>query len=106
MNIEHIFNTYFNGETNFVTPNIYDYDYKSFGDKILLIEKSKGKGFISNQTIFGCTTLIYIPKKNSVQRIDLSQCFYSKQEINTYIKNINSNTINNATVYGEIKTIR
>lgn len=106
MNIEHIFNTYFEGETNFVTPNVYEYEYKKFNDKILLIEKSYGQGFISKNKIFGCTTLIYTPKTNDVQRIDLSQCFYSKQEINTYIKNINSDTINNAIVYGEIKTIR
>ena len=106
MNIEHIFNTYFNGETNFVTPNIYDYDYKSFGDKILLIEKSKGEGFISNKTIFGCTTLIYTPKTKEVQRIDLSQCFYSKKEIDEYIKRIDNTLFNNAQTYGETKIIK
>mgnify|MGYP006991685019 CR=1 FL=1 len=33
MNIEHIFNTYFEGETNFVTPNVYEYEYKKLGIK-------------------------------------------------------------------------
>lgn len=104
MNTKYIFNRYFNGEKNFITPKVYNYGYIQFGDKTLLYEKSKGKG-LYDHTIYGLTFLVIDNETNEVQRIDLSKPFNSSKELNKYLKSISKEEFENAEVYGEIKII-
>lgn len=97
-----IFDKYFNGNKNFITPNVYEYDKKIFNEGIVLIEKSSGMGMF-NEEIFGCTTLFL--KNNTVQKIDLSEAFYSKDEVENYINNLTEKDVKEAIKYGELKNI-
>lgn len=104
MNIKNIFNEYYNGETNFITPEILEYrkiKYDNYTD--ILIEISRGDMF--DKDIYGCTTLIYNKKTNEVQRINLSDCFCSIQDLKTYIDNDIKYEMKHAKIYGECKVI-
>ena len=100
-----IFEKYFNGETNLITPHAYQFDLKTFGDEMLLIEKSIGEG-IYNDKLYAVTCLVYDIHSQLVQRIDLCECFYSKEELEDYIESITEEKFDKAIRYGEIKKIK
>jgi hypothetical protein len=100
--IKEIFNMYYNGEKNFMTPKVYGYSYKKFGDEILLFEKSEGEG-ISGEPLYGASALVYNTVTNEVQKIDLSQPKHSRADIEAHIKSITREQFQQADRYGEIK---
>lgn len=102
MNVKLIFDKFFNGEKNFMTPDVYGYTKKKFGDEYLVIEKSRGLGF-EHEDIFGCSILVHNPVTMETQHIELSQMFYSNKELDKYIKSITREMFENAERFGEIK---
>ena len=102
MSVRKIFDKYFNGSKNFITPNVYEYGERKFGDYFLFYEKSRGEGF-NGEDLFAITFLIM--NKGAVRRIDLSKCFNSKKEVDDYLKSITSKDITFADKYGEIKSM-
>ncbi len=95
--IEEIFMFYFNNQHNFVTPIPYSYIERSIGDVNLLVEKSMDL----DETLFGITFLEYDGRV--VQRIDLSECFGSKEDLEDYLENLTVEDLDNAMRYGEVK---
>lgn len=103
-NTRQIFNEYYNGEKNFLTPNVYSYGHKRFGYKVLLYEKSSGRG-IRNDPLYGLSFLLLNNRTNEVQKIDLCKAFQSTDELDKYLESIGLNEIHEADVYGEVKII-
>lgn len=104
MNVEYIFEKYFNGNKNIFTPFTYGFDKIHFGNEVLLVEKSKGEGLFEKE-LFGIVFLVLNLEDNTVQRIDLDKPFYSKKEAENYVKSITFEIFKNAHRYGEIKII-
>ena len=104
LNSKYIFNEYYNGEKNAITPKILSYGYKQFGDKTLLYERSKGELF--GEVLYGLSFLYLNNKTNEVQQIDLGKPFSNLKELDKYLKSIGLNEILNADFYGEIKVIK
>lgn len=104
VNTKYIFDKYFNGEKNFFTPHVYAYGHIKFGDKVLLYEKSKGKGLFDSD-LYGLTCLLFNDETNEVQQIALSKPAKSPKELDDYLKTISLKTIEEAKVYGEVKII-
>ena len=102
MRIALIFDTYYNGEKNFMTPHVYGYSKKKFGDEYLLIEKSRGKGIV-NEELYGVSSLVYNEKTCETQKIDLSECFNDPRYVELHIANITKSKFEKAERYGEIK---
>ena len=102
MTIREIFDNYYNGEKNFMTPHVYGYDKKQFGGEYLLIEKSKGEGF-GGEDIYGCTVLVHNPVSKETQKIELSECFFDPRDLEIHIKKITQSKFETAERYGEIK---
>lgn len=103
-NTKYIFDKYFNGNKNFFTPHVYQYGHKNFGDKVLLYEKSKGKGLFDTD-LYGLSLLLLNSETDEVQQIDLSQAFKNSKELNDYLKKISLKDIEEADLFGEVKTI-
>lgn len=103
MNIEKIFSKYFNGERNFLTPHVCGFAKKQFGDEYLLIEKSKGEGIFED--LYGVTALVYCSSTGVTQRIDLSECYSSIEEVESHLDWIDESIFNSAHRYGEKKKI-
>lgn len=95
--IERIFMDYFNNQYNIITPIPYSYVKCIVGDVILLVEKSMDL----NETIFGATILEC--NDGVVQRIDLSNNFDNKQELDKYLQSLTIEKVKSADKYGEIK---
>ena len=57
MNVEYIFDKYFNGNKNIFTPITYGFEKIDFGKEVLLVEKSKGEGLFGNE-LFGIVFLV------------------------------------------------
>ena len=102
MNIASIFDAYYNGEKNFMTPHVYGYSRKKFGDEYLLIEKSRGKGIV-NEDLYGASALVYNEKTRETQKISLSECFNDPRYVELHISKITKSKFKNAKRYGEIK---
>lgn len=100
--IKQVFDTYYNGEKNFMTPHVYGYLQKKFGDEYLVVEKSTGKG-IGNEAIYGASTLVYNAKTGETQKIDLSELYHDPRYVELHLKNISEKKFKNAERYGEIK---
>lgn len=100
--IKEVFNQYFNGDMNFVTPNVYGYGVY-FYDKfnVVLFEKSVN----DEHTLYGATALLFNPKSNICCRIDLSDCFEDSKKLNDYISNLSKEDFDNALRYGLDKKI-
>ena len=98
-----VFNEYFNGETNFMTPEVIGYEEKGFGEEVLLIEKSTGD--FLDHTLWGCSVLIRNKKTNQTQKIELSKCLFSEKELDKYVKSITPKMVKRARRYGETKVI-
>lgn len=97
-----IFNQYFEGDLNFVTPNVYGYgSYKYDKENVVVFEKSSNdKG-----TLYGASALLYNPNTHICKRIDLSQCFPTDSSLDDYIKHLNKEDFEEAYIYGEPKKI-
>ena len=104
MSVRDVFNEYFNGEPNFVTPNVYGFGTRKFGDYTLLYEKSCGERIFSDEGhIYAVTFLLY--NKGNVEHLDLGKAFGSKSEVEEYIKSIKSDMLWKADRIGETKRI-
>lgn len=104
IDVEKIFDEYFNNEKNFLTPQPLEYGYEKYGEYLLLYEESQGEGFFNND-LFGLTFLRYDIRTSEVQRIDLDKSFTSEKEAYDYFKEINESMFEEADIYGEIKMI-
>ena len=103
-NTRYIFDRYYNGNKNVLTPNVYAYGHKKYGDTVLLYEKSKGRG-IFDTGLYGLSFLLLNNETNEVQKIDLCKAFNSPKELDDYLATITLKEIKEADLYGEIKTI-
>ena len=103
-NTRYIFDRYFNGNKNFFTPNVYSYGHKKYGYKVLLYEKSKGKGLFGSD-LYGLSCLLLNNETNEVQQIDLSKAFGSLKELDNYLETINADSVKEADLFGEVKII-
>lgn len=101
--IEKIFDFYYNGAKNIITPNTYEFGYKRFGGEFLLYEKSEG-GLCSHEML-GLTFLVLDCEDMSIQRIDLSKPFDNEDDMNDYLESIDVSIFKNAKRCGEIKTL-
>ena len=100
--IKEIFNQYFNGDKNFVTPNVYGYGiYYYDAENVVVFEKSRSK----DGSIYGCSALLFNPLSNTCKRIDLSDSFDCSKDVNHYINHIRKSDFENALIYGEDKKI-
>lgn len=104
MNIKYIFEEYYNGQKNFMTPDIYGYSQRKFDEEYLLFEKSSGEGF-ENEKIYGASALVHNHITGDTQKIELSECFDDPRNLEVYIKKITKSDFENADRYGEIKKI-
>lgn len=96
-----IFEKYFNGDNNFITPIVIGYTHKKFGSYTLIIEKSTGE--FLDKDIYACTVLILNSINRTVNRIDLSKSFETINDLNKYIESIDASMVANARQYGEKK---
>lgn len=103
--VKRIFNQYFNGAKNFITPNIIGFDYIDFGDEYLAIEKSEGEGLFGTW-LYGVSCLAVTKSTLEVQQIDISKAFTDLSKAEEYIKSINLDMFKNADRFGEIKQIQ
>lgn len=100
--IKYIFEKYYNGEKNFVTPRVYGYTlYRYDSENLVLFEKSTN----TERTIYGASALHYNPVTSNCQKIELSKCFSTSQEVNKYINKLTPNDFEEALIYGEVKKI-
>lgn len=104
MSIKEVFEDYYDGEKNFMTPNVVKYGHKAFNGELLLAEFSWGTG-ISGNYIFGVSCLVYNPKTCETQKIDLSKPFSTSKEGYDYFKSISAEEFKKAYRYGDIKLI-
>ena len=105
MSIRNIFDKYFNGQKNFITPIILEYDKKRVNNKFyLLFEYSKGHG-IDGNIIYGLTVLLYNNSTYEVQRIDLCKCSKKFDDLKEYTNRLNMTSIEGSNIYGLKKTI-
>ena len=105
MNAEEIFEKYFNGNCNFLTPFPYEYGIKKIGQYTLVYEKSNGRSPWSNWELRHAISFLIIQGKK-VQQIDLGHYTDEGPEaINTYLHNLNEEMVKQADRYGEIKTL-
>ena len=102
MNVREIFDVYYNGEKNFMTPNVFGYAKKKFGDEYVVFEKSQGEGLFDTP-LFGCSALVHNPITGDTQKIELSECFKELVEVDEYIKQVTQTKFDEARRYGEIK---
>ena len=102
--IRHMFQVYYNGEKNIVTPQVLKYRQRKFGDELLGIEISNGE--ILDKPIYGCTILIKNLKTDEVQICELSKSFENYNQVEDYIKSLDKVMVEETGRYGEIKVIR
>lgn len=101
ISIREVFDRYFNGEKNFMTPKVYGYDQIFVRNGIVFVEKSKN---VEN-TLYGVTTLFYNKYEKTVNRIDLSKSFGSAKDALKYIHSITNSMVEKADLYGETMKI-
>jgi hypothetical protein len=100
--IKEIFNQYFDGDLNFITPNVYGYGvYHYDKDNLVVFEKSTN----DTRTLYGASALLFNPNTNICKRIDLGQCFPSNESLNRYIDRLTKFDFEEAHSYGESKKI-
>ena len=88
-NCSYIFNFFFNGDKNFVTPNIIKYYVKKKNNNFLFVELSTGK--FMNSKIYGVTVLKGTLKGNKLclgRCIDKDKPFNTEKEALTYIESL------------------
>jgi len=91
-NCAYVFNFYFNGDKNFVTPYIIKYYTKQKNNNFLFVELSTGK--FMDSKIYGVTILKGTLKGNKLcleRCIDKDKPFNSKTEALTYIESLKIN---------------
>lgn len=104
MSIRIVFEKYYNGEKNFMTPDVYGYAKRQFGEEYLLFEKSKGRGF-ENERIYGVSALVYNPTTGYTQKIELSEMYHDPRYVEMHNKVISKSEFKKADRYGEVKEI-
>ena len=97
-----IFDRYFNGEKNFMTPNVIGYSSIKMDNEYLVVEFSEGRG-IFDTYLFGVSCLVFNPQTRETQKINLSKAFKSANECKEYVKSISLADFQEAGRYGEIK---
>ena len=105
MNIKNYFEVYYEGAKNFITPKVYGYDYKDYGDFGIVLEKSYGDAIFGDGKLYGASFLYVNFITNEVQKIDICKAFGSSREIEEYFKSITMADVIEADKYGEIKVI-
>lgn len=104
MSVKDVFEKYFKSNRNFVTPNVYEYGKRKFGDYYLLYEKSYGERIFREEgEIYSVTFLL--ANKGNVEHLDLGKAFGTPKEVDEYIKSIKSNMLWKAERIGENKRI-
>lgn len=104
MNIEHIFDIYYNGEKNIITPKVYGYDLKKITyDYYVLFEKSEGELF--GKPLYGCSTLLYNETRKTMMKIDLSKAFGTKEELDKYISAVDFEMVYGADLNLPVKSL-
>jgi len=78
--IKDTFNRAYNGETNFMTPNVIKYGKRGK----YIYELSDGDAFMRSGRIYGVTVLT-----TDGEKTDMGSSFQSKQEAEDYIDQIN-----------------
>lgn len=105
MNAEKIFQKYFNGMCNFLTPFPYEYGVKKIGKYTLVYEKSKGRSPWSNWELRHAISFLIIQGKK-MQQIDIGHYTdEGPEEIERYLNNLNEEMVKQADKYGEIKKL-
>lgn len=104
MNDRTIFERYFNGETNFMTPNVVGYSHKWFGSEKLVVEFSQGRGLFDTY-LFGVSCLVFDPTTCKAQKIELSEAFKDSKSGHDYFESISKADFENAMRYGEEKVL-
>ena len=104
MNEKLIFERYFNGEKNFITPYVFGYKSVKCDDEIVVFELSEGEG-LYEEHIVGCTSLLFDPQTKEICRIELSQAFSTRAEARNYVKNLSADEIRAAKRKGEVKKL-
>ena len=105
MDAEKIFEKYFNGMCNFVTPFPYEYGIKKVGKHTLIYEKSKGRSPWSNWELRHAISFLILQGKK-VQQIRIG--YYTDEgpeEIERYLDNLNEEMVEKADKFGEIKKL-
>lgn len=104
VDVKQIFNNYFNGAENFITPTVVGYECKEFEYAMLLIEISKGDGLFNNE-VFGATFLLYDVEDGTVTRRDLG-ISSSEEDVRKYIDSLTWKDVINSNKFGETRLIK
>jgi len=83
-NCSYIFNFYFNGDKNFITPYIIKYYTKQKNNNFLFVELSSGQ--FMNSKIYGVTVLKGILENN---KLHLKRCLDKDKSFNTKTEALN-----------------
>jgi hypothetical protein len=78
-NIRAAFDRAYNGQRNFMTPQVVCYGKRGR----LLYELSKGPAMAAGSSMWGVTVI----EVDGAKRSDLSRCFHDYDEANAYIRN-------------------
>ena len=96
--IRYIFQEYFNGAKNFMTPEIIGYNQKMYSRGTLIFQRQKNY----EETLFGVSILLVIG--NEVSRTKLSKAFENENEALQYISSIQNEDVEATEIY-DTKTI-
>lgn len=99
-----IFEKYFNGAKNFITPHVHGYRSVECDGEVVVFELSDGIGLFGD-VIFGCSALLFKPQSNEICRIELSESFSKSEDALNYINNLSDDEIRAAGRYGEVKKL-
>ena len=102
--IDQIFDYYYDGEKNFMTPDIIGHDFKKFDGELLLIEYSQGEG-ITNEVLYGASALVLNVETLEIRKIELSKPYHNKTELEQHLDNITESDFKNAMRYGHSKDL-
>lgn len=85
--IKDIFNQFFLGNKNFMTPRVKSYGETS--SRFFVFEVSEGDGLFSDGLIYGITVLELNSSQEVIKhRHDLSKCFDNLKSLNKYKNNL------------------
>jgi hypothetical protein len=87
-NINKIFNKFFNGEPNFVTPHPVEYGVLCETPFKLVYELSQGVSPFSDNMVFGVTVLEVVNKDKIKRAMPLDMAFMDIDTARKYIKDI------------------
>lgn len=91
--VKYIFDEYFNGNKNFMTPKTIGCSQKKYNRGTLIFQKQKNY----EETLFGVSILLVIG--NEVSRTQLSKAFGNENEAIAYIKSIQNEDVEATEIY-------